>query len=219
MKDFKLNRFLISTLIISCGLSLTACSNEDSPNPIPPETITTQTMYGNYTGLMTLNTENAATTTEEEDSEKEGNSVTATVDNDTIYFQDFPVKELVMAVVEDENVADQIVEALGNIDYSIGYTPTLTSTSDSIYCQLDPKPLRLTLPFSTSTEGEETPANLNIQVNISSEEDANYEVASSILKLQLTTEEVLLSSGDSEPITLPTFQPLNLKFELTKSKE
>ena len=216
MKDFKLNRLIISTSALGCAWSFTSCSNDD-PSPIPG-IVTTESMFGNYTGsLSILSVAPGISALTDESGEPEGTTATATIDNDTIYFKDFPIKDLVMAVVGDETTADQIVAAVGPVNYNVGYEPALTPAQDSIYFDMKPEPLQLTLTLPAAAEGEEA-ASMNIQVNIVGAEGASYEVATSALNFQLGADEVSLGTGeDLQP--LPGFNPLTLNFEMNKSKE
>lgn len=91
MKDFKLNRLIISTLALGCAWGFTSCSN-DEPSPIPG-IVTTESMFGNYTGsLSILSVAPGISALTDESGEPEGTTATATIDNDTIYFKDFPLK-------------------------------------------------------------------------------------------------------------------------------
>ena len=124
----RLNKLFASALVMGCTLGFASCDNDDTA--APPTIVSTQSMYGDYTGVMTSLTivpyEKESTDT------PEGTAITATVDNDTIYLTDFPIKDIVLSIVGDETTADQIVEAVGQVDYKIGYTPTLSAAKDSI---------------------------------------------------------------------------------------
>ena len=49
------------------------------------------------------------------------------VDNDTVYFDSFPIKDIVLDIVGDKETANKIVEAVGDVSYKIGYEPELNS--------------------------------------------------------------------------------------------
>ena len=51
-KQIKLNRLFISMLMLGCSLGFVACSDDDETTPTPPVEVTTDHMFGNYTGKM-----------------------------------------------------------------------------------------------------------------------------------------------------------------------
>ena len=119
-----------------------------------------------------------------------------------------------MSVVGDETTADQIVEAVGNVSYKIGYTPTVTEAKDSVMLALDPKPLQLSIEIPASSEGEEAQT-LDIEVKVSPAEGANYEGKSTNLKFMFSADEVLLGAGDAQ-ISLPNFNQTTFDFSMKK---
>ena len=144
----------------------------------------------------------------------EGTAITATVDNDTIYLTDFPIKDIVLSIVGDETTADQIVEAVGQVDYKIGYTPTLSAAKDSILFTLDPKPLKLSVNIPGTEEGESLPTAIEIKVQAA--EGANYEGKTTALKFGFQASEVLIGE-DQTP--LEGFTPTTFDFTTVKSRK
>lgn len=59
----------------------------------------------------------ASPTADEGEDTPEGVDVSAKVDNDTVYLEKFPIKDIVLSIVQDETLADQIVEAVGDVNY------------------------------------------------------------------------------------------------------
>lgn len=53
-KQIKLNRLFISMLMLGCSLGFVACSDDDETTPTPPVEVTTDHMFGNYTGKNVL---------------------------------------------------------------------------------------------------------------------------------------------------------------------
>ena len=51
------------------------------------------------------------------------------VDNDTVYFDSFPIKDIVLDIVGDEETANKMAEALGD-GTKIGYEPELNTEKD-----------------------------------------------------------------------------------------
>ena len=211
-----MNRLFTSMMVLGCSLGFVAC-NDDDEGKIPPSGIlTTEEMYGDYDGKMLTLTPRSLANEEDGDSPLQGVDVVAKVANDTIYFDNLPIKDLVLSIVGDEGLADQIVEAVGEVDYCIGYKPALNETRDSILFTLDPKPLKLSVNLpSDAAEGE--PAEpLAIEVKVSPAPGAGYEAKSTRMSFRFRADEVLLGEGE-EQAPLPTFTPTTFDFDLSKS--
>lgn len=217
-KQIKLNRLFISMLMLGCSLGFVACSDDDETTLTPPVEVTTDHMFGSYTGKMFYLTAAPAVENGTDGGEEtpEGTEVTVKVDNDTVYFDSFPIKDIVLAIVGDEDTANKIVEAVGDVNYKIGYEPELDAEKDSILFVLDPKPLKLNVSIPSETEGEEAQA-LHIEVKVSPVDGANYEVETTNLKFKIYIPEILLGEGESEPVALPGFVPATFDFELKKN--
>ena len=206
----RLNKLFASALVMGCTLGFASCDNDDTATP--PTIVSTQSMYGDYTGVMTSLT--IVPYEEESTDTPEGTAITATVDNDTIYLTDFPIKNIVLSIVGDETTADQIVEAVGQVDYKIGYTPTLSAAKDSILFTLDPKPLKLSVNIPGTEEGESLPTAIEVQVQAA--EGANYEGKTTALKFGFQASEVLIGE-DQTP--LEGFTPTTFDFTTVKSRK
>ena len=76
-----------SMLFMGCALSFVACSDDDGDSPqLPDAEVTTDAMFGNYTGTMTVYRVNPLAEGDEEATEDTlGVDVSATINNDTIY--------------------------------------------------------------------------------------------------------------------------------------
>lgn len=216
-KVFKPMRLFISMLVIGCSFSFVACSNDDDENtPQLPDEVTTETMFGNYTGKMVGY--NIAPSTGEDTGEGEeiptGVDISAKVNNDTIYFEQFPIKDIVLAIVKDEALTDKIVEAVGDVSYKVGYESTLTEAKDSINLVLDPKPLKLSVTIPADTEGEEAQV-LLIEVKVEAGEEAGYAVENANMKFYFAATEVLLGEGEGQT-SLPGFTSTTFNFDMNK---
>ena len=84
-------------LFLGCTISLASCSDDDDDVTVPTE-ITTQTMYGDYKGRMATSTIVAS----EGEETPAGVEVSAKVDNDTVTVEKFPIKDIVMSIINDE---------------------------------------------------------------------------------------------------------------------
>ena len=127
----------------------------------------------------------------------------ATVKNDTVYFEDFPVRDLVASIVGEES-ADALAEAIGTVNYKVGYKASMTTAKDSVYMEMSPKPLELSIPM----DEENTMA---VSVEVSAADKANYEFETQNLNLKLKAEKVWVNEQE-----FPIFPVTDLTFEMTK---
>lgn len=214
--ELRLNKLFVALLVLGCTPGFVAC-DDDENIPTPPTEVTPETMFGDYTGKM-LSLITSPTEAENEGGEVPlGVDVSARVDADTVYFDSFPIKDIVLSIVKDEEMANEIVEAVGDVDYKIGYESTLTEAKDSIKFVLAPEPLKLSVSIPAKTEGEEA-RELNIEVKITPVEGASYEVETTSLKFKFNAEEILMGEGENQA-TLPGFTPTTFDFNMEKSQE
>lgn len=199
-------------LVLGCSFGFTSCSDDDDPKL--PEEVTTETMAGNYTGRMVSLTASPTEGDDNAEETPEGVEVKAQVANDTIYLEQFPINDIVLSIVGDKTVADNIVKAVGDVNYNIGYKPELTQEKDSIRMVLDPKPLHLAIELPASNENEE-PQTLQITVNVKAGENAGYDIESANMKFYFGATEVLLGEGENQQ-ALPGFRPTTFHFNMDK---
>lgn len=204
--------------LVGCVFTFSSCDDDEGSMPPVPDEVTTDVMFGNYSGKM-ICADVAAFEDEGSDGGEEvpaGTDISATVDNDTVYFEDFPIKDLVLSVVQDETLADQIVEAVGKVNYQIGYKPTLTADEDSIALALNPEPLKLAVALPSPADEEEAEP-LQIEVKVEAGSDAAYAVETGNAKFGLVATEVLLG-GYGEQVPLEGFQGISLQFDMNQAK-
>lgn len=210
-KLMRFNGLLVSALMLSCSVAFTSCSNDDE-EPTPPAEITTDEMFGNYKGEMKSL---VITPTEGEEGEEKpvGVDVSARIDKNTVYFDAFPIRDIVVSIVGEE-AADKIVEAVGDVSYEIAYEPVLNEEKDQISFKFDPKPLVLTVYIPS--EGEE-PIQLNIEVKVSVDKNGSYDVKSTDLKFNFSADEVALVNGEDKTL-IENFKPTTFDFNMNKAK-
>lgn len=209
-------KMFVLMFVVGCSFSFTACSNDDENIPPVPDEITTKTMFGDYSGKMTSWN---IVPQEGEDNEEDtptGTDISATVKNDTVHLEKFPIKDIVLSIVKDETLADKIVEAVGDVNYKVGYEPTLTTAKDSIKLKLNPEPLKLSITIPTDTEGEEAQP-LLIEVKVEPGEEAGYAVESANMKFYFAATKVLLGEGKDQ-LELPGFTPTTFHFDMNQHK-
>ena len=209
---FKPVKWIFPMLMFGCAFAFTACSDDDENTPVVPDEVTTEAMYGDYTGKML--TLAASSTADEGEDTPEGVDVSAKVDNDTVYLEKFPIKDIVLSIVQDETLADQIVEAVGDVNYKIGYEPTLSEAKDSISFVMEPEPLKLSLSMPSATGDAQTMVG---EVKVEAVDGAGYAVESGNMKFDLSATEVLLGEGDSQ-ISFPGFSATTFKFDMNQQK-
>lgn len=212
-KVFQPMRVFISMLLLGSSFSFVACSNDDEN--IPDE-VTTATMFGDYNGKMIANSIVPSEGEGEGEEAPEGVSISAKVNNDTVYMEQFPIKDIVLAIVKDEAMADKIVESVGDVSYKVGYESTLTMAKDSIKLVLDPKPLKLSVTIPSVKE-DEAPQTLLIEVKVKAGEGAGYAVESANMKFRFAATEVLLGEGE-EQSSLPGFHSTTFDFDMNQVK-
>lgn len=181
-KTFNLKKPIIVVMTLITMLSFVSCSDNDDPNPL-----TVNDVNGTYQGKMDVITR----VPYEESSEVSGVDVSAVVKNDTIYFSDYPILDI-LQVIEGED-AERIAETLEGISYKVGFTSGLNETRDSIFMTLDPKPLEFTYIVGDGEEAEEK------QVSVTFETNNNGNAYSSKkLKANIVAKGISL---DDEPLT------------------
>lgn len=217
-KSFQTIRVLALMAFVGCALGFTACNDDDDNNTPPPGEVTAEVIQGNYTGKMkTLYLNTLADQNAGEDGETpQGVDITATIDKDSICFETFPIKDIVLSIVQDETMADQIVEAVGQVSYKVGYKGTLNAAKDSVYFDTTTKPLKLAVQIPSATNSEETQT-LVVEVSVDPVAGGAYSVEDSEVKFSLNVTEIKLGEGESQE-PLPNFNGMTLNFDMTQDK-
>lgn len=200
-KEMKFNRLFVSLMLAGCTLGFVACSDDDDPqNPTEPKV---EDVYGDYTGTMQTTVLEKSVREGEEGEEPVGVDVNAVVKNDTVYFDGFPVRDLIVSIVGEEQ-ADAIVEAVGKVSYKVGYEATMTAAKDSVYMAFDPEPLEISVPMGTDNT-------LTVKVEVAAANKGNYEFETKNLNLGLEASSVTV---DDQPF--PAFPATGFTFEMKK---
>lgn len=212
-KVFRPMQLFALMLVAGCSFCFTACSDDDDVKD--PNEIDTSVMFGDYKGKMTsLNI--AAHEGDDENGEAEpGIDVSATIENNTVRFEKFPIKDIVLSIVNDEDLANQIVEAVGDVNYNIEYVPALTAANDSIMMNLNPEPLKLTVTMPAENEGEEAQS-LVVEVEVvAGEKKAGYAVENGNLKFNIDATKVMLGEGEDRQ-EFTGFVPTSFHFDMNQ---
>lgn len=199
-KEMKFNRLFVSLMLAGCTLGFVACSDDDSPNPTEPKV---EDVYGDYTGTMQAALLDQSTFSEGEGEEPAGVDVAAQVKNDTVYFDEFPVRDLVVSIVGEEQ-ADALLEAIGKVSYKVGYEATMTAAKDSVYMAFDPKPLEISVPMGENNA-------LAVKVEVAAANKGSYEFGTKNLNMALEAGTVTVNG-----MPFPAFPATGFTFEMKK---
>lgn len=214
MKQLILKNWMTAVLLAGVCAGFVACDDDNDGGTPPPTDPDVTAVVGKYTGTMSI----VGIVPAEGGEEGEEPTVTpidATATGDEIQFTDFPIRDLVVKVLGDETLADQIVEKVGKVDYSVPYTAVMGEDKTSVRLTLIPEPLKLTL--ADNSEGGETttfeePSSVEIEVTITAEAEGVYTVESKKFKFKLSATGVKIDA-----VELPGFEPFSLEFDLTKN--
>lgn len=205
MKRIFLRNWMVAALFAVASCGMVACDDDDdnggtTPPPTEPD-ITV--VCGEYTGTMVV--VEAAPKGDDGAEEPTGTAVEAKVTGEAIEFTDFPVRDLIVKILGSEEGVDDIIAAIGQIDYNVPYTAQMSEDKASVTMTLKPEVLNLTLPGS----GEEDPG---IEIEVTVEATAGtYTLESKTLGFGLSVTSVKVADAD-----LPDFESFALDFDLAK---
>ena len=197
---------MAAALLVGACCGMVGCDKDNDDGPSDPDVTAVQ---GSYSGTMTI--VQAAPTADGEEAPA-GAAVTASVSADKILFENFPVRDLIVAVVGEE-MADQLMAQIGQVDYAVPYTALMNDDMSGIVLTLSPEALKLTLTPDAGDGGDaegESDAATEIEVTIASSGEGAYDLESKKLLFGLSATAVKLG-GQEVP-----FQGLSLSFDLER---
>ncbi len=202
-KEMNLSNLFKAMMFVGCFLCFTACDDDD--NPATTDEPKVEDVYGDYSGKMQFAAldEGGETPSTRADEEAAGTDVTATVNNNKVTFAEFPIRDIVVSIVGEEQ-ADAIISAVGTVSYEVEYTPTMTTAKDSVYMAMSPKPLEISIPVDEENS-------TTVTVEISAPDNGNYEFETGNLKMGLQADKVSL--GGTE---IPTIPSMSFTFDMKK---
>ena len=208
MKISVLKNWAAAALFVAAGSVFVSCDKDNGTDGSTDVDATA--VIGDYTGTMSI-LEPTPTAEEGEDGGEDGSqteptTVEAKVTATDVEFNNFPIRDLVAAIVGD-TAADAIVAGVGEINYSIPYTAAVNEDKTAVSLELEPEVLELSY---TLGEGEQA-IKFNVKVTITAEKASEYTVESGNLMLYISAESVTLND---EPFK--TFTGMSLEFSLTK---
>lgn len=206
---------LAAALLVVGTVGFASCDDDNGGGGTLPSA---SDMYGNYVGTVrTVEVTHNEKTESSEGGTSEGAEVSVKVDRDTIYFDAFPVKDIIISLYGEEE-APAIIEMLGDIKYSVGYTPALSEAQDSVSFRMAPEPLKATVSVPSESPDAE-PAVLNIESQISAEDVGDYELETSNLKFTLTVMQISVKDEEGADVSIPNFEPMSMEFSMAKAQE
>ena len=182
---------LAAALLVVGTVGFASCDDDNGGGGTLPSA---SDMYGNYVGTVrTVEVTHNEKTESSEGGTSEGAEVSVKVDRDTIYFDAFPVKDIIVSLYGEEE-APAIIEMLGDIKYSVGYTPSLSEAQDSVSFRMAPEPLKAT------------------------EDVGDYELETSNLKFTLTVMQISVKDEEGADVSIPNFEPMSMEFSMAKAQ-
>ena len=205
---------LAAALLVVGTVGFASCDDDNGGGGTLPSA---SDLYGNYVGTVrTVEVTHNEKTESSEGGTSEGAEVSVKVDRDTIYFDAFPVKDIIVSLYGEEE-APAIIEMLGDIKYSVGYTPALSEAQDSVSFRMAPEPLKATVSVPSESPDAE-PAVLNIESQISAEDVGDYELETSNLKFTLTVMQISVKDEEGADVSIPNFEPMSMEFSMAKAQ-
>lgn len=220
MKRTVLRNWMVAAMLTGACCGMVGCDKDNDGSTEPDVTA----VQGNFAGTMEI--VEATPLADDENVGQAGIAVSATVAADKIQFEDFPVRDLIIKVVGDEQTADQILEQIGQVNYEVPYTAVMSDNHASIQLTLKPEPLKLTLTDNSGeggstkagSEGEgdgngdgEGSTETEVEITITSDAEGIYVVGTKELTFHLAATSVKLAGTE-----IPDFKPISLAFDLTK---
>ncbi len=204
---FESANVFVAMMLLGFSFCFASCSDDDDEPKVSPEV-----MLGEYYGTMSA----SSVAPESETEEPSGVKVTAKLDGTSVCFDNLPVKDIVLSIVGDEAAADQIMEALGNVEYKIAYNPVVNADGNIISLAFNAEPLKMSMTIPSAIEGEEA-LTINIEVAIDAKSIGIYTVDDGNLKFELVATKVLVGSGE-EMTEMDNFAPTTFAFDLFQNR-
>ena len=193
----KLTLMFVSLMMLGF-IGFTSCSEDENLTKEP----TLEVVKGDYSGKMNIMSP-APKMSITEAAESGGVNVSAIVKNDTLFFEDFPVKDILELIVPEEQV-DLIVEALGKVSYKIGYKAAFNGVKDSVKMELSPQSLVLSVLLDEETD-------LSIKTDLSVVDKGAYSIKEKKLTLTIKADKATVNDEVVEDFVKPS-----ISFDLNK---
>lgn len=138
MKKLTVLKAFMVVLVAFAALSLTSCNN-DSYESVP---VKLSDVNGNYRAKLITTQGNSRT-------EK---VIDFSAKDTLITFKEFPIKEIVKAVVKDPAKTETALTAIGKVEYKLNYTPKINVENNLVELSFVPKKLTIQIPVDGATK-------------------------------------------------------------------
>ena len=186
MKNLIVLKMITAVLVISILFSLFSCMNEDRIE-VPP--VKLEDVNGNYKArLITVQGELKA--------EK---IVDFKIKKDTLTFPEFPLKEIVTAVVKDPVKVQNALAAMGKVKYNLNYGSVLNADKNWVELTFVPKDLELQIPVDG--------VNKKTVVTLVAKQKGYFAGLDHTLRFALAAEKITVNGTELSP-----FEPIYYNF-------
>ena len=190
---------MASLMMLGCSLCLFSCSSDDDDLKGP----TLDIVKGNYSGTVIVETSTPkmgirmAAANEAED----GMSISAVIKNDTLFFDDFLVKDMIEPFFSEEQV-DLVIKTLGKVEFKMAYKADFNGAKDKVIMEFAPEPL--VLEFSLDEENTVT-----VSLDISAVDKGTYVLDGKKLTFELSMDKLTINDEEHDD-----FRKTSLKYSL-----
>jgi hypothetical protein len=121
------------------------------------------------------------------------------IKKDTLTFPEFPLKEIVMAVVKDPVKTQSAIAAMGKVKYNLNYTTVLNADKNWVELTFAPKVLELQIPVDGAIK--------NTVVTIAAKQKGYFVGLDHTLRFALVAEKITVNGTELSP-----FEAINYNF-------
>jgi hypothetical protein len=179
------NKKMLLSIIAVFGLFLTSCDKDDdsiTPTPLASD------VKGEYSGKI-----NATVGTT-----KKEHAATFTVRDTLVVFDNFPLTELVSAVVKDGPKAEAAVKALGSVKYNLKYTGKVNAAKNGVDLTFAQKPLEIEIPIDAVKK--------KATITFKTTNSGIYTSKNKTIKFVLEAEKIVVDGAQITPFTTITYE-------------
>jgi hypothetical protein len=131
MKKLMVLKAFVAVLVMFAGFTLISCNDDYEMIPVKLTDVN-----GSYRAKLVTSQGNVG-------SEK---IIDFTAKDSVITFKEFPIKEIVKAVVQNPAKVDSVVTAIGKVEYKLDYTSKINADNNVVELSFEPKTLTLQIP-------------------------------------------------------------------------
>lgn len=179
MKNLVNGKTLLSLMAV-IGLFLTSCDKDDDPQTPAAQA---SDVKGDYTGKLSAT----------QGTTKKEHTSAFSVRDTLVAFDNFPITEIVAAVVKDTAKTTAAVKALGNVKYNLKYTGKVNAAKDGVDLTFAPKTLEIEIPVDAAKK--------KTVVTFKTTNAGLYSSKNKSLKFDLEAEKIVVDGAQLTPFT------------------